>query len=296
MPLATFGFGTSNILKYFESKYQEQINQKQYIIIKKLSIMKSEKNVVAGLGEIGNPILKLFSKYDLVVGYDVNPKLMNNKKFERVSAFDTSFLHICIPFGGKFVKSVTSLIKKFDPECAVIHSTIKPFTTKKIQELSQIPIIYSPVRGVHKRMLYDLIRYTKFYAIENHAPRLKWASSNYSKFLKRCGIKTKKLSSPVTLELGKIICDTSYYGWLINYAQLSNMIAINHKVNYDEMWLFADEIHKYLGNRPKMFPGIIGGHCVIPNLELVHDQTLDLIKKFNNMYEKKSKRTNSSKK
>ena len=42
--------------------------------------------------------------------------------------------------------------------------------------------------------------------------------------------------------------------------------------------------------------GIIGGHCVIPNLELVHDQTLDLIKKFNNMYEKKSKRTNSSKK
>nr|AIE93138.1 hypothetical protein [uncultured marine thaumarchaeote AD1000_31_G03] len=78
--------------------------------------------------------------------------------------------------------------------------------------------------------------------------------------------------------MGKIICDTSYYGWLINYAQLSNMIAINHKVNYDEMWLFADEIHRYLGNRPKMFPGIIGGHCVIPNLELVHDQTLDLIK------------------
>ena len=64
MPLATFGFGTSNILKYFESKYQEQINQKQYIIIKKLSNMKSKKNVVAGLGEIGNPILKLFSKYD----------------------------------------------------------------------------------------------------------------------------------------------------------------------------------------------------------------------------------------
>ncbi len=233
--------------------------------------MKSKKNIVAGLGEIGNPILKLFSKHDLVVGYDINPKLMNNKKFEHVSAFDTSFLHICIPFGGKFVKSVTSLIKKFDPECVVIHSTVKPLTQ------------------------YDLIRYTKFYAIENHAPRLKWASSNYSKFLKTCGIKTKKLSSPITLELGKIICDTSYYGWLINYAQLSNLIAINHRVNYDEMWLFADEIHKYLGNRPKMFPGVIGGHCVIPNLELVHDHTLDLIKKFNDMYGKKSKRSNSPK-
>ena len=29
-----------------------------------------------------------------------------------------------------------------------------------------------------------------------------------------------------------------------------------------EMWLFSDEIHKLLGNRPKMYPGdYIGGHC-----------------------------------
>ena len=39
-----------------------------------------KKNIVVGLGEIGKPILKLFSKHDLVIGYDVNPKLMNKKK------------------------------------------------------------------------------------------------------------------------------------------------------------------------------------------------------------------------
>jgi len=65
------------------------------------------------------------------------------------------------------------------------------------------------------------------------------------------------------------------------------MIAIQHKVNYDEMWSFADEIHKFLGNRPKMYPGFIGGHCVIPNLDLVHNQTLNLIKKMNDDYLKK---------
>tara|TARA_B100001750_G_C15473472_1_gene581168 strand:- start:701 stop:1489 length:789 start_codon:yes stop_codon:yes gene_type:complete len=252
--------------------------------------MKQKKNIVVGLGEIGQPIFKLFSKYDLVIGYDVNTKLMNKRKFEQLSSLDTQFLHICIPFSAKFVKSVISLIKRFDPNCVVIHSTVKPFTTKKIQELSSIPIIYSPVRGVHKRMLHDLVRYTKFYAIENNAPRLKWASSSYAKFLKSCGIKIKKLSSPVTLELGKLVCDTSYYGWLISYAQLSNMIAANNNVDYDEMWLFADEIHKYLGNRPKMFPGIIGGHCVIPNLELVHDQTLNLIKELNTAYKSNQKK------
>jgi len=31
------------------------------------------------------------------------------------------------------------------------------------------------------------------------------------------------------------------------------------------MWSFADEIHKFLGNRPKMFPGFIGGHCLDGN-------------------------------
>ena len=77
-----------------------------------------------------------------------------------------------------------------------------------------------------------------------------------------------------------------YLGWLINYAQLSNRIAAEYRVNYDEMWSFSDEIHKFLGNRPKMFPGFIGGHCVIPNLDLIPNQTLNLIKKLNDSYEK----------
>ena len=120
----------------------------------------------------------------------------------------------------------------------------------------------------------------KFFVISANAPRTKWASSRYVKMMKDCGIKTKKMSSPETLEIAKIICDTSYLGWLINYAQLSNIVAVEYGVNYDEMWSFSDEIHKFLGNRPKMFPGFIGGHCVIPNLDLIHNQTLNLIKKL----------------
>ena len=89
-----------------------------------------------------------------------------------------------------------------------------------------------------------------------------------------------------TLELAKIVCDTSYYGWLINYAQMSKMIAKKYNVDYDEMWSFSDEIQKFLGNRPKMFPGFIGGHCVIPNLQLIDENYLDPINKINNMFKK----------
>jgi UDP-N-acetyl-D-mannosaminuronate dehydrogenase len=251
------------------------------------------KNVVCGLGEIGNPILQLISKKIPVVGYDINPKLMNSKKFLKYENSQTLFLHVCIPFTEKFISSVISLYKKFKPQCIVIHSTISPGTTNKIQSLLKIPVIYSATRGVHKRMLHDLKRYTKFYAIEKTAPDEKWATKTYSNLLKKCGVKSKQMSSPLTLELAKIVVDTSYYGWLINYAQLSNMIAIKNKVDYDEMWSFADEIHKYLGNRPKMFPGFIGGHCVIPNLDLMSNDTLDIIREINSDYAKILKKRQS---
>ena len=244
-----------------------------------------KKDVIVGLGEIGKPILKILSKKQLTVGYDTNSKFMNEKIFKKYQSYETSFLHIAIPVSAKFDNHVISLYKKFRPECITIHSTISPGTTDRLQKKLPIPIIYSATRGVHKRMLKDLKRYTKFYAISPKAPKKKWASSKFARIMKKCGIKTKKMSKPETLELAKIICDTSYLGWLINYAQISNLISIQYGVDYDEMWSFADEIQKFLGNRPKMFPGIIGGHCVIPNVDLIDNQKLNLIKKLNNVYE-----------
>ena len=248
------------------------------------------KNVVAGLGEIGTPIFKIISKQTSTYGYDINPKLMKKNTNQKYESLETSILHICIPFSKNFIKNCKSLSKLFNPKIIVIHSTISPYTTKNLQkELPSIPIIYSATRGVHKRMISDIKKYIKYFAIEKNAPNRKYAITKFSNLMKKCGVRTKKMSEPITLELAKIIVDTSYYGWLINYAQLSNVIARKHHVDYDEMWSFSDEIHKFLGNRPKMFPGYIGGHCVIPNLELIDDKQLWQIDKINNFYVKKVK-------
>ena len=246
-----------------------------------------KKDVVVGIGEVGKPILKSLSKGNIVVGFDIDPNLMDKKKFERHKNLKTSFLHIAIPVTSKFINNILDLRKKFLPECIVIHSTISPGTIERLQKKISVPIIYSATRGVHKRMLEDIKRYTKFFAISKNAPRKIWAVQTYSKKMKKYGVKTKQMSKPETLELAKILCDTSYLGWLINYSQITNVIAKSHNVNYDEMWTFSDEIHKILGNRPKMYPGYIGGHCVIPNLELINNQTLNLIKKMNDSYLKK---------
>jgi UDP-N-acetyl-D-mannosaminuronate dehydrogenase len=242
-----------------------------------------KKDIVVGLGEIGLPIFKLLSKKIKIDGFDKIEKL-NSNKFSNIKNIE--FMHICIPFSKDFEKSVLQLTKKFNPDGIVIHSTISPNTTKKLQTKLDLPIIYSATRGVHKRMLKDLKRYTKFFSVYNYAPKSKWASRTFKNKLKKCGVKTKQLSQPITLELAKVVCDTSYYGWLINFAQISKIIADKENVDYDEMWSFTDEIQKFLKNRPKMFPGFIGGHCVIPNLDLVNDKSLNQISSINNLFKK----------
>ena len=252
------------------------------------------KDLVIGLGEIGDPILKIVSKGFPTIGYDVDPKLMDKKKYIKFENIPTVLVHVCIPFSKTFESTIIKIEKKYTPRAIVIHSTISVETTKALQKKLGIPIIYSPIRGVHKRMLKDLKRYTKFYSVFDWAPHSNWASKLFVKRMNKVGIKTSKMTNPTTLELAKIVVDTSYYGWLINYAQISQMIASKHEVDYDEMWSFADEIHKFLGNRPKLFPGFIGGHCVIPNLDLIHDKILDEIKKMNSLYSRKIKNKKTS--
>jgi len=198
-------------------------------------------------------------------------------------------MHICIPFSKKLLSIIKKYEEKYEPKVIVIHSTISPNTTETVQKKLNTPVIYSATRGVHKRMLKDLKRYSKFYSVYDWAPNAKLASRLFEKRMKSCDVKTKKISNPLTLELSKIVVDTSYYGWLINYAQISKIISQKYKIDYDEMWSFSDEIHKFLKNRPKMFPGFIGGHCVIPNLELIDNELLNQIDKINKNFAKRKK-------
>ena len=182
--------------------------------------MKNTKDVVAGLGEIGLPIQKLLSKTITVVGYDKKSKLIDSSRSRKFQNYKTEILHICIPFTKNFIFNVKELEKKFKPEIIAIHSTVEPSTTQRLQKKIALPIIYSPLRGVHKRkhdsfqphkkgMLFDIKRYVKFYSVENNTKADNIAAKKFSRRLKACGLKTKKMSKPITLELAKILCDTS---------------------------------------------------------------------------------------
>ena len=240
-------------------------------------------DVILGMGEVGQTLFDLLvdRKFDCV-GIDLDNS--KSKKYSENEVIkNPEYLHVCLP--GEltgFTDIVLNWINKIkNIQVVIIHSTVKPGTTKIIQEKLSIPILFSPVRGVHKRFLNDIKKYTKFISFDGTE-----IDSKIKRDLENRFEKIDWMSTTKTAELAKILVDTTYYGWLINYAQITKMICEKENVDFEEMWKFADEIHENLGNRPKMFPGIIGGHCVIPNLDLVEYENLDIIKKINEMYEK----------
>ena len=239
-------------------------------------------DVILGMGEVGETLFNLLvdRKFDCI-GIDLDNSKCKNYTENKIIE-NPQYLHVCLP--GEltgFTDIVVNWINKIkNIKVVIIHSTVKPGTTKIIQEKFSMPILFSPVRGVHKRFLNDIKKYTKFISFDGAEIDSKIRIDLEKRFEKIDWMSTTK-----TAELAKILVDTTYYGWLINYAQITKMICEKENVDFDEMWKFADEIHENLGNRPKMFPGIIGGHCVIPNLNLVKYENLDVIKKINEMYE-----------
>jgi UDP-N-acetyl-D-mannosaminuronate dehydrogenase len=239
-------------------------------------------DIILGMGEVGTTIFDLLNERGFnCVGIDNDDSKCKNYS-EKIFLENSEYLHVCIPGNlSNFIEITIDWIKKINKlHGVIIHSTLKPGTTKKIQDNFDLPILFSPVRGVHKRFLSDMKKYTKFVSSEkiDINPEIK------IEFEKRFQ-KVQWMSSPKTAELAKILVDTTYYGWLITYAQITKIICDKEKIDYDEMWKFADEIHENLGNRPKMYPGIIGGHCVIPNLSLIEYENLDIINKINKLYQ-----------
>ena len=240
-------------------------------------------DIVLGMGEVGETLFDLLVERGIdCIGIDLDNSKCKNYS-ENTIIKNPEYLHVCLPGElTQFVEITSNWISKIDGvKVVLIHSTIKPGTTKNIQEKSKIPVLFSPIRGVHKRFLDDIKKYTKFISSDD-----KQVDSKMKLDLEKRFEKIDWMSTTKTAELAKILVDTTYYGWLINYAQITKMICEKEGVDFDEMWKFADEIHENLGNRPKMFPGIIEGHCVIPNLSLVEYENLDMIKKINELYEK----------
>ncbi len=211
------------------------------------------RTLVIGLGEVGKPLYEVISEHQEVTGIDIDPVEIDDK---------VGIMHIAIPFQvDDFVGTCVAYIEKYQPQLTIINSTILPGTTREIYERIQLPIAYSPVRGKHVKMKEDLRYYSKFVGGIDEA-----SAQAAAKHFQSVGMKTKVLSSPEAVELAKLSC-TTYFGLLIAWAQEVERYCDALNLEYDEVVSFYEEI----GYLPpvKFFPGVIGGHCVMPNIKIL---------------------------
>ena len=216
--------------------------------------MESGITLVVGVGEVGGALAEVLERAHRVARLDLKPAAIDEP---------VEVMHVCFPFAsrGQFESAVRGYIRRFQPRLTIINSTVLPNTTRNLTMATGVPIVYSPVRGKHARMPQELLHYAKFVAAcDDDAAAM--ARDHFG----ATGMKTRLIDAPETLELAKL-AETSYFGVIIAFAQELNRYAQQVGANYEEAASFFEEVD-FLP-RATYYPGVIGGHCVIPNINLL---------------------------
>jgi len=225
--------------------------------------------LVVGLGEVGRSLFELFKesgKFD-VYGWDVDKEKMQDIEQGGLPK-KVSVLHICYRCSGQeeFVDAAVGYVRRFRPELTIINSTVPPGTTEKVYALSRGHVAHSPVRGMHKpregmkRYLLFLTKYVG--GVDGKSAELA------CRHFEELGLKTKVLMGPVETELAKLF-ETTYRAWMIACFQEMHRISRRFGADFDQVTDFLEDVHRVRFDMPIHFPGVISGHCLIPNAELL---------------------------
>lgn len=217
--------------------------------------MANDTTIVVGLGEVGLPLYEILRQTYDCVGVDIEPVSVTGH---------CSVLHVCIPYQiADFVGTTSEYIAKYKPQITVINSTVAPGTTRWVAARSQSRVVYSPVRGKHAHMKRDMLRYRKFVGADDRE-----TGDAAIAYFSRAGFNTDRFPSSTAGEVAKLL-ETTWLGVLVGWAQEAERIGLKYGASYDDINAFIKEID-FLPHDIR--PGIIGGHCVMPNIEILRSQ------------------------
>jgi len=219
--------------------------------------------LVVGYGEVGKPI------YEIARG--VYPKVDWLDIQEREVGQKPRVMHICYPEqeSKNFISSSVRYVDRFSPELVLIESTVSVGTTSAIYErLTKKPLMcHSPVRGnISEGMKKDLFQYTKYIG-----PVTLEAGVKAKEYYESLGLRARICSSPGETELGKLF-ETTYRGLMMSWFQEINRICGNFGASFDQVVDFIGSTEREGKQaRPVFHPGVIGGHCIMPNAKKLFD-------------------------
>ena len=216
------------------------------------------KNLVIGNGEIGKGIAKALDCPAVDIGEVYEGK--------------GGAIHICFGYSDDFVDNVKTYKMLYNPDLTIIHSTVPVGTS------DECGAVHSPVRGVHPDLYGGIMTFVKFFG-GNRA-------GEAAKIFEERGIETFVTGKAVNTELGKLH-STTQHGAAIMLNKEIYQNCEDEGADFDIVYRLFNKTYndgyKRLGKdkftRPLLdyMPGGIGGHCVVPNCELLGTETAQQI-------------------
>lgn len=217
-------------------------------------------HIVVGMGQIGGAVYQVLSD----AGNEVSTLDINSEPVK-----NTEILHICFGYTDRFVQEVQRYQKFYKPRLTIIYSTVAVGITKGLTQT-----VHSPVEGRHPRLYYSIKAGTRYIgynsvldgrlAEEIWSPITECAllpNSDWTEFLK--------------------LASTSKFGinlvWEDYVASVGKELGMPHEAAkdwdkaYNKLYkkLRFPQFRKYVLDAPE---GKVGGHCVVPNAELLDVQ------------------------
>lgn len=236
------------------------------------------KSIIVGGGQIGHAVAEIISRTDEVTIYDSG----RNNEPPIIKGVD--IIHVCFPYTEeeKFIKSVDYYIQKYQTRHVIIWSTVAIGVTKKIRGA-----VHSPVEGRHPKLASSIrsmtrwIGYNRFEDgtyFENYFKSLQFSihavsNSDFTEFL--------KLRS--TSKFGINLAWADYEAAVAQQLGMDFNLVKDFDRDYNKLYhnLGMEWAQRYIVDAPN---GKIGGHCVVPNAELLDEQfPSDMLKKIKEM-------------
>lgn len=217
-------------------------------------------NLIIGYGQIGKAVGEVIGEAHI---YDtVKNDTATQEKYD--------VLHICFPYSSDFIKYVHAYNINYSPEHIIIWSTVPIGTTKQCAGA-----VHSPIEGRHPNLARSIKDMVRWVGVNN-----KKEGEFFEDYFKKLYINTHIVDNSNYTEFLKLR-STAKYGinlvWTDYEAQVSKDIGMDFKLlkkfdrDYNKLYhnLSMPQFQRYILDPPG---GRIGGHCVVPNAEILDEQ------------------------
>lgn len=237
------------------------------------------KALIIGRGEVGSALARILAGAHEVVVYD-----RLDGPVPGWTGIDV--LNIAFSWSEKFIDWVAAYQHWSVPRLTIVHSTVPVGTTRQLGP----DTAHSPVNGVHPHLEEGLRTFPKWIG----GPLA--AGVMAGDFLSAAGFRCTAAGESEVTEAAKLWC-TAQYAWNIILAKEISEWCREQGLAFSSVYRLWNEMYNHgyetLGmpyvRRPILdgSPGLIGGHCLIPNARMLDTWLTRTILYRNRTYEEK---------